>query len=48
MLPCRAELEEKASFLGIGEVKGTMRKLVAVAHEDSNSCMHMYGGKAQQ
>lgn len=48
MLPCRAELEGEALFLGIGEVKGTVGKLVAVAHAVSNSCMHTYAGKAQQ
>lgn len=48
MLPCRAELEGKALFLGIGEVKGTVGKLVSVAQAVSNSCTHTYAGKAQQ
>lgn len=48
MLPCRAELEGKALFLGIGEVQGTVGKLVAVAHAVSNSCIHTYAGTAQQ
>lgn len=39
MMPCRAELEGKDLFLGIGEVKGAVGKLVAVAHEDGDSCM---------
>lgn len=40
MLPHRAELEGKSLYLGIGEVKGMVGKLVSVAREDSKSLMH--------
>lgn len=42
MLPHRAELEGKSLYVGIGEGKGVVGKLMSAAREDSESHKHIH------
>lgn len=48
MLLHRAELEGKSLYVGIGEGKGVVGKLVSAAPEDSESYKHIHMDRVQQ